>query len=65
MPNDKSPRNDVLTKTFFETFWSEIEKKTTNKHVSCILHSFGKEELCTSPRQVIIKLIKKKTKIKD
>ena len=60
MPNDKSPGNDGLTKEFFETFWSEVKK-----NLSCILHSFGKEELCTSQRQAIIKLIKKKKKDKD
>ena len=47
MPNDKSPGNDGLTKEFFETFWSEVKKKT---FLSCILHSFCKEELCTSQR---------------
>ena len=26
MPNDKSSRNDGVTKTFFETFWSEVKK---------------------------------------
>ena len=61
MLNDKSPGNDSLIKEFFETFWSELEKPL----LSCILHSFGKEDLCTSQRQDIIKLIEKKTKIKD
>ena len=27
MPNDKSARNDGLTKEFFEKFWSEMKKK--------------------------------------
>ena len=27
MPNDKSARNDGLTKEFFEKFWSEVKKK--------------------------------------
>ena len=61
MPNDKYPRNDGLTKEFCETFWSEVKKT----FLSCILHSFGKKELCTSQRQAIIKLIEKKTQIKD
>ena len=56
MSNDKSPRNDGLTKEFFETFWSKVKKK-----LSCVSHSFDKGELCTSQRQAIIKLIKKKT----
>ena len=56
MPNDKSPGNDGCTKEFFKTFWSEAKKP----FLSCVLHSFGKEELCTSHRQAIIKLIEKK-----
>ena len=48
MPNVKSPGNDGLTKEFFGIFWSEVKKKT---FLSCIFHSFGKEELCTSQRQ--------------
>ena len=60
MPNDKSPGNDDLTQEFFETFWSELKKLL----LSCILHSFGKEELCNSQRQAIIKLIEKKYKDK-
>ena len=58
MPCDKSPGNDGLTKEFFETFWSEVKKPL------CVLHSFDKEELCTSQRQAIIKLIEKKDKDK-
>ena len=55
MPNDKSPGNDSLTKEFFDRFRSQVKKK-----ISCVLLSFGKEELCTSQRQAIIKLIEKK-----
>ena len=55
MPNDKSPGNDDVTKEFFETFWSEVKKA----FLSCVLHSIDKEELCTSQRQAIIKLIEK------
>ena len=61
MPNDKHPGNDDLTKELFETFWSEVK----TSFLSRTLHSFGKEELCTSQRQATIKLIEKKTKIKD
>ena len=56
MPNDKSPENDCLNREFFGIFWSELKKQ----FLSCILHSFGKEELCASQRQAIIKLIVKK-----
>ena len=53
----------TTTKEFFEIFWSELK----NPFLSFVLHSFGKEELCTSQRQAIIKLIekKKRQKIKD
>ena len=61
MSNDKSPRNDGLTKEFFETFWSKVKKKK----LSCVSHSFDKGELCTSQRQAIIKLIKKKRQHSD
>ena len=54
VPNDKSLGNDSLTKEFFETLT-----------FLCVLHSFGKEDFCTSQRQAIIKLIEKKTKIKE
>ena len=47
----------VLLKKFFETLWPKVKK---NKKLSCVLPSFGKEELCTSQRQAIIKLIEKK-----
>ena len=60
MPNDKYPGNDGLTKEFFEAFWSEVKRKL----LSCVLHSFGKGELCTSQRQAIIELIEKKDKDK-
>ena len=56
MPNDKSPGNDGLTKTFFETFWSAVKKT----FLSCVSHSIEKGELCTSQRPTIIKLIEKK-----
>ena len=61
MPNDKSPGNDGLTKEFLETFWSEVKKP----FLSCVLHSLGKEEICTSQIQAIIKLIGKNDKDKD
>ena len=39
---------------------SELKKS----FLSCVLHSVGKEELCTSQRQAIIKVIEKKDKDK-
>ena len=54
MSNDKPPGNDGLTKKFFDTFWSEVKKKT---FLSCVSHLFDKGELFTTQRQAIIKLI--------
>ena len=51
MHNDESPGNDRLTKEFLSFLW-------------CVLHSFGKGELCTSQREASIKLIEKKDKDK-
>ena len=61
MKNDKSPGNDGLTKKFSETFWEEIKTPFSNS----IRKSFLTEELSTSQKQAVIKLIEKKTGIKD
>ena len=46
----------ALLKNFLKHFGLKLKIP----FLSCLLHSFGKEELCTSQRQAIIKLIKKK-----
>ena len=60
MENNKTPVNDDLTKECFETFWIEIR--------SPLLFSFEKgfltEELSTSQKQVVIKLLGKKIEIR-
>ena len=56
MPNGKSSGNDGL-RTLRKISSSEVKKTT---FLSCVLHSFGKEQLCSSQRQAIIKLIEKK-----
>ena len=56
MENDKSPRNDGLTKEFYVTFWDDI--KAT--FVSPLKQAKERKELSISQRQAIMKLIEKK-----
>ena len=51
----------ALLKNILKYFGLNLKKP----FLSCILHSFGKEELATSQRQAIIKLIEKKKEDKD
>ena len=60
MKNDKSAGYDCLTKEFYETFWEEIKTPFSNS----IRKSVLTEELRTSQRQVVIKIIEKKDKDK-
>ena len=56
MENDKSPGNDGLTKEFYSKFWPSI----CNLLYESLLAAFSKQELSTSQRQAIIKLLEKK-----
>ena len=60
MQNNKSPENDGLTKEFLETFWEDIKDVFLNVFRTAKL----KNELSTSQRQAVIKLIEKKDKDK-
>ena len=60
MQNNKSPGNNGLTKEFFVTFWEDIKDAFLN---SCRAAKL-KNELSTSQRQAVIKLIEKKDKDK-
>ena len=61
MENDKSPGNDDLTKEFYETFWNELKEIFADS----VLEAKEKGHLSMSQRQAIIKLIAKKTEIRD
>ena len=61
MENSKSPGNDGLTKEFYVFFWDEIKEHFINSYRTVL----EKKELSISQRQAIIKLVEKKTEIKD
>ena len=61
MRNSKSPGNNDLTKEFYETFWNELKEI----FVDSVLEAKEKGHLSMSQRQAIIKLIAKKTEIRD
>ena len=55
MENNKTPGNDGLSKEFYEVFWNDVKitlLASTND-------AFIKEELSTSQKQAVIKLIEK------
>ena len=55
MKNNKTPGNDGLSKEFYEVFWNDVKitlLASTND-------AFIKEELSTSQKQAVIKLIEK------
>ena len=60
MDNDKSPRNDGITKKFYIKFWNVVKEPLC----ASIQQSFLVGELSTSQKQAIIKLIEKKIEIK-
>ena len=56
MANIKSPRNDGLTKEFYETFWEGLKKPLCDS----ITEASHRGELSHSQKQAVIKLIEKK-----
>ena len=60
MENNKTPGNDGLSKEFYEVFWNDVKitlLASTND-------AFIKEELSTSQKQAVIKLIEKNDRAK-
>ena len=59
--NNKSPGNDGLSKEFYECFWDEVKKP----FLASIHKVFLNQELNTSQIQAVIKMLEKRTKIRD
>ena len=60
MNNGKRPGNDGLSKEFYEEFWEDVKFPL----LATINYAFIKEQLSTSQKQVVIKLIEKKDRQK-
>ena len=60
MENNKSPRNDGLSKEFYECFWNKIR----NTFLGPIHKAFLNQELISSQKQAVIKMLGKKDKDK-
>ena len=58
MENNKSPGNDGLSKEFYECFWNEIK----NPFLASIHKAFLNQELSSSQKQAVIKMLEKKDK---
>ena len=58
--NNKSPGNDGLSKEFYECFWDEVKKP----FLASIHKAFLNQELSTSQKQAVIKMLEKKDKDK-
>ena len=60
MENNKSTGNDGLSKEFYECFWNEIK----NPFLASIHRAFLNQELSSSQKQAVIKMLGKKDKDK-
>ena len=61
MENNKSPGNNRLSKEFYECFWDEIK----TPFLASIDKAFLNQELSSSQKQTVIKMLEEKTKIRD
>ena len=55
MENNKSPGNDGLCKEFYECLWNEIR----NSFLASIHRAFLNQELSSSPKHAVIKMLGK------
>ena len=58
--NNKSPGNDRLSKEFYKCLWDEVKKP----FLASIYKAFLNQELSTSQKQAVIKMLEKKDKDK-
>ena len=58
MENNESPGNDGLSKEFYECFWDEVKKPFS----ASVHKAFLNQELSTSQKQAVIKMLEKKDK---
>ena len=56
MKNDKTPRNDGLSKVFYKVLWNDVKIPS----LVSIKDGFIIEEIRNSKKQAVIKLIEKK-----
>ena len=61
MDNNKSPGNDGICKEFYECFWDEVKKP----FLASINKAFLNQGLSTSQKQAVIKMLEKRTKMRD
>ena len=61
MENDKLPGDDGLSKEFYVCFCNEIK----NPFLASIQGAFPNQELSSSQKQSVIKMLEKKIKAKD
>ena len=61
MENNKSPGNDGISNEFYECFWYKIK----NPFLASIHRAFLNQDLSSSQKQTVIKMLEKKTKTKN
>ena len=61
VPNNKTPGNDGQSKDFYKTFWKDIK----DVFITSLKQAKIEGSLSISERQAVIKLLEKKTEIKD